>query len=148
MLGFEFLNKIEVTIADGDKPEISPLDIAIGLYFPRVDVYTSTPFDVIPYMGATFHFWYSFIPIDLPPQWNLCFTSIWCTSHLILHQIDSCWTSRASIYIEKRAITRVALASVAALALSGLVVIVVYRCYHERSLKEENSVEDKRELIL
>jgi hypothetical protein len=34
----------------------------------------------------------------------------------------------------------IAFASVGALALSGLVVIVVYGCYHERSLKEENSV--------
>jgi hypothetical protein len=36
MLGFEFLNEIELVIIDGDKPETSPLDIGIGLYFPRV----------------------------------------------------------------------------------------------------------------
>jgi hypothetical protein len=43
----------------------------------------------------------------------------------------------------------IAFASVGALALSGLVVIVVYGCYHKRSLKEENSVEDNnRELIM
>ncbi len=36
MLGLEFLNQIEIIITDGDKPETSPLDIAIGLYFPHV----------------------------------------------------------------------------------------------------------------
>jgi hypothetical protein len=50
-----------------------------------------TSFDAIPFMGVTFHFWYSFIPFDLRPRWNLCFTSVWCinTFEFLLSNIFS-----------------------------------------------------------
>jgi hypothetical protein len=36
MLAFHFLNEMGIIITDGDKPETSPLDIAIELHFPPV----------------------------------------------------------------------------------------------------------------
>lgn len=36
-----------------------------------------------------FHFCYSFIPFDLRPGWNVCFTFVWCTFEFLLSNIIS-----------------------------------------------------------
>jgi hypothetical protein len=60
-----------------------------GAHRTPPDLYTSPPFHVIPYLGATFHFWNFFIPIDLGPPWNLCFISLWYSFGFSLSNLSS-----------------------------------------------------------
>jgi hypothetical protein len=59
---------------------LRPFDHIEHIYAPRS---TSS------HMRATFHFYYSFIPFDLRPQWNLCYTSVWRTFEFLLSNISS-----------------------------------------------------------